>query len=261
MASTSPLSKEIRLLNRLNDTIYEGSATEEQLSHIEKYLERRVSEAHDMNANELQVISELYALVLGAKGNDEKSNEMLENAMKFAGTADNLHSPILQSYASQPAQNPRPVPHAGATKSSGKTLLGLAGSVIAIVLVFGLFNLIIVGGQKAFSSGDEARFNTLKSEIESEKVTLDAKSTQIDSMGVDLDAMESRLKSYEAAGQRLAYNSIVNPYNNALAAYRAEAEAYNASLPAYNAKVDEANELAKSVGSTWYIVPGGRRGR
>lgn len=134
-------------------------------------------------------------------------------------------------------------------------LKGWALSIVAIIIVYGLINLLLLGGQSAFKSEDEKRFESLKSQIESEKALLDSQDARITSEENDLLQLKQRMDSYKAFGNVGEYNHLVDQYNVQLASYTADIDNYNSKLPAFNSKVEEANNLAKSVGSTWYLVP------
>lgn len=128
-------------------------------------------------------------------------------------------------------------------------------SVVVVIIFYAVLNAVLVGGQKAVHHGDEEKFNSLKTQVETEQASLNTESTGIDSEEAQLVEMRNRINGYEASGAYDAHDSLVDPYNSLRNKYLSDVAAYNSKLPAYNAKVEEVNKLAESVGSTWYVVP------
>jgi hypothetical protein len=96
-------------------------------------------------------------------------------------------------------------------------LIGIAG----IVVVYGVLNLILVGGQSLWHSGDNKKLDQLKAELETENV--------------EIERYESTAKTR---------NLSVTEIND-----------YKRKIDEYNKNVEEANKLAKEIGTTWYVVP------
>jgi hypothetical protein len=56
------------------------------------------------------------------------------------------------------------------------------------------------------------------------------------------------------------YKSSVAKYNDSLARFQADSRTYDDKINQYNALVTEGNGLAKTVGTTWFIIPVPRGG-
>ena len=84
----------------------------------------------------------------------------------------------------------------------------------------------------------------------------------------EIQALESRYASgipqseFEDYAERVArYNAMAQAYNTAVESFESARIEYEAAIAAYNARVDEANKLAESAGTTWYLIPAPGGGR
>lgn len=137
----------------------------------------------------------------------------------------------------------------------GSKIKGWIISIVVLILAYGAINLVLVGGQNAIKGEDQTRFDTLKSQLESEKILLEQQEAVINSDEERLLDIQAEMDSYEAQGLTGAYNSLVDTHNALLDSIEVSINDYNSKLPSFNARVDEANKLAESIGSTWYLVP------
>ncbi len=155
-------------------------------------------------------------------------------------------------------------------------IIGGFGGLIGVLLVYGVINLVLVGGQNALHAGDQARLDEIKKQLEVEKTQISSLEANLSSLGQTLDSYEARISdlkshiraievSYPNGAPSAVYadyqrmlaehNSMIAPYNSNLSQFKAMYADYSSRVDRYNTKVDEANALAKKIGSTWVVVP------
>jgi len=256
MPSKSSASED-RLIHQLETRIRNNTLTEEQVAKFQLKVDKLDKRA-EKSALSRQKLFELQALIYAASGKDEDSDKCIVEALTLAGSIDQLSSPLIRNYVTQRISESVDTTNNAAGTSTQRWYrkpLGLLASLAGLVVVFGLINLVFVGGQEALHHGDQSRLDTLKTELTTEKAQLESLSATITSEESYLTTTGKQMDTYKANGQISAYNSLVDPYNSTYDAYVANINQYNASLPSYNAKAEEANKLAKNIGSTYYIVP------
>lgn len=123
------------------------------------------------------------------------------------------------------------------------------------ILVYGVLNLLLWGGQELYYRGDTKKMNALETEMALEKMQIDQLEQSLTTASTTIDAKEALLNSQKAAGQIVLYNSGVDGYNSMLETYKADTNKYDAHLSAYNVKVDEYNKLVEHSGSRWWLIP------
>lgn len=116
-----------------------------------------------------------------------------------------------------------------------------ASGIIGLILIYGVGNAVLVGSQSLFHSGDQTKLNNLKQELQTKKLT-------IDSLGSQIDTQKSNLDQEQANGDNSDYNAQVDDYNSKLTEYKSDVNDYNNTI-------QQANDLSKKIGGTWYIVP------
>lgn len=102
-------------------------------------------------------------------------------------------------------------------KSLFYALIGL----LLIGILYGLFNLIFIGGQSLWHMGDKHKLEALKQKMDNELVTI---------------------HSYESSNSKGTLT-------------QSQYKEYTAAVDLYNSQVTEYNDLAKKVGTTYYVVP------
>ncbi len=117
---------------------------------------------------------------------------------------------------------------------------GISG-IIGVILLYLIGNVVFVGAQKIWHSGDQNKFDNIKQELTTKK-------TEIDDLESKINTKKSEMDRNSANGYIDAYNSEVNDYNLML-------DKYDSDVDSYNKLVTEANGLSKKIGGTWYIVP------
>lgn len=147
--------------------------------------------------------------------------------------------------------------------------------VLGLLVLCGLVNLVLFAGQKLYHHNDEARLEQLKKELTSSGAALNTMEADLDGEQEALDEMDGRLQkmkvqieAYEkrkggldsAAYSKYSalvkeHNGLVDAYNAKLSEQKADVVEYKAKIAAHNGKVDEANQLAKKLGSYFYIMP------
>jgi chromosome segregation ATPase len=146
-------------------------------------------------------------------------------------------------------------------------VVGGAIGIVGIALIYVILNVFVVGGQKLYHHDDQARLDSLKSELKEQKATIDNDESELTSKEDDLSSLKEEVETYESdypdgvpEEYYDEYRQKVNDYNSQLTDYKDQYSTYQNELGSYNEKVKEANALAKKIGSTWYIVPVPGRG-
>lgn len=134
---------------------------------------------------------------------------------------------------------------------STKIFVWIVG-IIFIALVYGIINFVFVGAQSLYHSKDNAKLEVIKSD-------LDEKLKNIRNQEGILKAQENFLdktkRTIDITTDVDDHNNLVDKYNVEISLYRANYSRYSQDLESYNLNVNEANKLAKEVGTTWYVVP------
>ncbi|MDB5166851.1 MAG: hypothetical protein JWM37_923 [Candidatus Saccharibacteria bacterium] len=136
-----------------------------------------------------------------------------------------------------------------------KSILKYLAPVLIVVALYAIVNGVAFGVQKIANRDDQKKLDSLTSQIDTQEKTLNDLDKKITAEEAQLTALDKKITDEEETADDETYNNDVAAYNKLVDLYKADIDAYNKQIPAYNAKVTEANELAKKVGSTWYVVP------
>jgi cell division protein FtsB len=157
-----------------------------------------------------------------------------------------------------------------------KAILGYAISFGAIILVFAVINLVLVGGQKLWHHGDQVKLDTLKTELEVQKSDLDQREAELKTLGSSIDQYAAQIADLKSKAQAIeqqnpsgippdiydSYKQLIDQCNSDVAKYnsgldRSDAlfQDYSQRIDRYNALIKESNDLSNQIGATWYIVP------
>lgn len=98
----------------------------------------------------------------------------------------------------------------------------LVATILGIALIYGVVNLFLVGGQELWHMGDNKKLEEMK---------------------IMMDNELKIIQDYEALNKN---GRITDKQYNT----------YKETLDLYNKQVNEYNNLAKSAGTTWYVIPG-----
>jgi flagellar biosynthesis chaperone FliJ len=149
-------------------------------------------------------------------------------------------------------------------------------SLAGIIVVYGVINLVFVGGQKLWHHSDHAKFDLLKAQLESEKLAISNAEARLQGFEDEMTRMEAQIESLESRiestdrrypsgvpseiyasynGSVSQYNELVDQHNSLLQNYNTLYPVYAARVDAYNEKVKKANIISKNIGGTWIIVP------
>jgi multidrug resistance efflux pump len=134
-------------------------------------------------------------------------------------------------------------------------IIGWVIGLVAIAVVYLVFNLVFVGGQKLWHSGDQKKLDQIKAVLETEKNAIDDVEAQLVVKNINMDKLKKDIDALKNSRDIDRYNRLVDDYNMKLGAYNQQYDDYEKRLNSYNQKVNEANELAKKIGSTWYVIP------
>lgn len=147
---------------------------------------------------------------------------------------------------------------------------------IAYILINGGFFLV----QEVFKSDEKAQLESLEKQLSTERDQILKVENEIKIMRQDLEVLNDRLldldstiveyensypdgipeEYYEDYTSSIElYNSILAEYEDLYESQNLEYQDYNESINKFNKKVKEAELLAKDVGSTWIVLPIGKR--
>jgi hypothetical protein len=157
-----------------------------------------------------------------------------------------------------------------------KRLLGWLLGLIALVVLYAVGNAVLVGGQYLWHYTDHRKLDAIKTQLDSERPRIEAVGAQLQRFGKDLTESEARLNTLkrEIAGIEKAnprgvpeqiypaytrsvqhYNALVETHNRKVAEQQVAHQDRSSQIDRYNKLVGEANDLGRSVGSTWYVIP------
>jgi len=147
-----------------------------------------------------------------------------------------------------------------------KRPLAILGSIAGVVLVYLIVNAILVGAQNMGHSDEKAQLEDYKIELKDEKENILSAKEELEAVQAKAESLKEEIDGYEAdypygIPEELYgdYEMIVEDYNGLVDDYDAMRIDYEGQIDDYNEKVDTANDLAEEVGSTWYIVPVGKK--
>lgn len=143
-----------------------------------------------------------------------------------------------------------------------KRIPSVVVSIIVVAIIYGLINLVLVGGQKVWHHDDEAKLDELKVELKDLKASIGGYEDLLTEIDGELTGSKEEVDSYESDFPEGIpeeyyedYTSAVNGYNEQLDTYNIEYDKYSSEIDSYNEKVEEANAVSEDIGSTWYVVP------
>lgn len=128
-------------------------------------------------------------------------------------------------------------------------------SIISVVLIYGILNLILWGGQELYYYEDTREINQIEKWLEEEKQKIFLLEQKIDSQSIEIEQEENKLTDLENRRLTTLYNSNVDSYNYLLEGYENDFDIYDEKIAKYNNKVNRFNELIKKSGSRWYLIP------
>ena len=126
---------------------------------------------------------------------------------------------------------------------------------ILYVLVYGLINLILWGGQELYYYKDTQEIKKIESHLENEKEQITSLESEINNQSNLLETKQKNLVSLKNNGLIDQYNAGADDYNFLLQEYESNVDIYNNRLAEYNKQVDRVNELIEKSGSRWYLIP------
>jgi len=130
-----------------------------------------------------------------------------------------------------------------------------AKSVLGVLLIYGLLNLILWGGQELYYRDDTKEINRIEYFLELEEIEIKSLEKKIETQSFELDQRKVELDNFERQNFIDSYNSHVGAYNLLLATYKNNLDNYDYKLTQYNDKINKVNELIKKSGSRWYLIP------
>jgi hypothetical protein len=150
--------------------------------------------------------------------------------------------------------------------------------LIFILVLFGGGNIALYYGQEWWHRDEQheldrvrSQLAQLRSTIRDQEAHLTELKTRLDALDAQIASQNALIESYEAqaiggglpsavydqyTADLNTVNASVDSYNLSLAAYRELASQYDANIKAYNALVERANQLARQVGTRFYLKPG-----
>lgn len=132
------------------------------------------------------------------------------------------------------------------------SVAGGLGSLLLIVIVYGVINLVLVGGQEIIHHGDKVNLDKIEAELNNQKKDIERMELEIKAK---LNFLDMTKKQIDSTTNVVEHNRLVDKYNLELPSYNSLNKQYSQKIDEYNMKVNEANNLSKEIGSTWYVVP------
>jgi hypothetical protein len=150
-------------------------------------------------------------------------------------------------------------------------------SIVVILVLYGVVNLVLVGGQTLLHKDDNERMEVLKGDmtemeglkevteawLNDREYELNELMTESEELGAYIDQMEIEFPDgipEDLYGEYIdaidEYNVVVEEMASLNAEFEDEQGLYEEQLDAYNAAVEEYNELAEEAGSMWVLIPG-----
>jgi len=121
-----------------------------------------------------------------------------------------------------------------------------------IVFVFGLGNLLLVGGQKLAHRDDLARLDKLKAQIAIDKAHLVEQETALSQLSTQIENLAHRV---ETANSLAVQNATIENHNRLIDDYHSLFDEYSSHVEATNQIIKEANALSEKIGGTWFLIP------
>jgi len=143
-------------------------------------------------------------------------------------------------------------------------VLGWILGLVALVAVYGVMNLVLVGGQYVWYYADNQKLEARLQQMEKD---LAGSASQIEAVKAGIKAVEKANPrgipedKYAAYSRSVRYhNELVEAHNQKVAEQQVVHGDYSSRVDQFNGLVEEANSLAKKIGGTWYVVPMPRAG-
>lgn len=151
----------------------------------------------------------------------------------------------------------------------------LLSYIVGLIVIFGLGNILLHYGQEWYHRADQKeldsikiKLNNLKNEIDTMESKIKAKNTELENKYKSIQKCKSIIKQYEIIGNSMTdmeyenyentltiCNENIDEYNIEFTNVNSAYDSYKENIDTYNSLIPKANELAKKVGSKWYIVP------
>ncbi|MEH7683645.1 hypothetical protein, partial [Priestia megaterium] len=142
----------------------------------------------------------------------------------------------------------------------------IIATLVIVGLVYGIVNLVLFGGQKLWHHDDEVKLEKYETALKEQKSDIDDYETELENLKSQAEDLELQIKGFEMdypegipEEMYEDYELMVDEYNSLADDYDGKAQEYSDEIDSYNDKVEEANALAEEVGSTWYVVPVGKK--
>jgi outer membrane murein-binding lipoprotein Lpp len=153
---------------------------------------------------------------------------------------------------------------------------------LTFVLPLAVLNGALVGGQWLCHRGDRAKVEELRASLDLERQRITLLERELKAMMTSLGESEQRAArlreeiesierrytsglpepEFESYTEKVArFNEAARIHNSTIDRFESARQEYETTIAAYNERVEEANALAKTAGTTFYLipVPGGGR--
>lgn len=127
--------------------------------------------------------------------------------------------------------------------------------IIGLILIFGVINLVLWGGQELYYRKDTQEINRIEKLLDQEKIEITKLQSRINSLSTEIDSKQAELDRYENTGMIDSYNTGVDSYNSLLDEYKSKVDVYNDKLIEYNRNIEQVNILIQKSSSRWYLIP------
>ena len=148
--------------------------------------------------------------------------------------------------------------------------------LLGVIVVYGLLNVILVGGHWLWHYKDNKRRDQVKAQLGFERpriqaiqIRLEGLTRNLDESKTQIEGLESEIHSteganplgipeniYDSYSRTVQYhNALVTEHNQKVIQQNLLYEDYSSRINQYNALVEEGNSLGKKIGGTWYVIP------
>ncbi|PGK51841.1 hypothetical protein CN918_29045 [Priestia megaterium] len=147
-----------------------------------------------------------------------------------------------------------------------KRPLAIFFSIAGVILIYIIVNAILIGVQNMSHSDEKAQLEKYKTELKEEKEDILSAEEELKAVQAKAESLKEEVDGYEidypqGIPEELYgdYEMLVDEYNGLVDEFDTMNIDYEDQIEGYNKKVETANDLAEEVGSTWYIVPVGKK--
>ncbi|MBD1382413.1 hypothetical protein [Metabacillus arenae] len=263
------------------DFLEESEVNKHRYIHLKDWMEDAEKGNNVVNYNDEQMLEFTkkmfgHYICLSIMNEYEKKKDPYQFTEQFANKVGEY---TVGFFITQtiPQLNKKLTPNAGFNiKKIGLSII----SILAIIVFYGAVNGGLIGVQNVFKKEEIAELDLLEEELLEEESVIQEQEdylvdleNEISGIESEMEEIESIIDSYESdypdglpeeeyqdyLDTIDNYNSLLQDYESLMRDYDSEYATYLDSIDFFNEKVVEAEGLAEEVGSTWVILPVGKK--